>query len=465
MSLLTSDGRKILIRNFFNERTDDDFLFKCAVDCVSGWVELKKEHLLSSYPMLVGSDVSYVVNEGILKGLIVRIHKNGTLSFKNFHDMYFSAEKKSEFLIANKLQQSESEIFRWDEGSVIDYLQSKTSALVIKNDKIDVIMNALPPGANVIQLRFIAMPGAILTVYVPSDVDKCPVHRRNRISKSIEYASFLLNEYVLRVDRFSKHISNGYLEYGQVYDFYLQCSDQGFPLENSCAFDVGIDDQKTCLIPDLHYFMSSGYREFCHLISFHDNTWNSKINSAFWRGSTTGYAKVNINNIVQLPRYKLCLLSNENERILDAKITNVVQCYSENHNEIMSFLSLNGVMGDNVSQLHFASYKYQVEIDGNVTPWGFVKKLMMGSCVLRVDSNRSQWFYKNIEPWVHYVPVMNDMSDLVDKIKWCLNNDDKARLIAKNGQSFARELEFEAQMTIAAKQILQAVSMSENKSE
>jgi hypothetical protein len=29
-------------------------------------------------------------------------------------------------------------------------------------------------------------------------------------------------------------------------------------------------------------------------------------------------------------------------------------------------------------------------------------------------------------PWVHYVPVKNDMSDLLDKINWLIDHDEEA---------------------------------------
>jgi hypothetical protein len=41
-------------------------------------------------------------------------------------------------------------------------------------------------------------------------------------------------------------------------------------------------------------------------------------------------------------------------------------------------------------------------------------------------------------PWVHYVPIQADFSDLVEKIKWLKQNDEKAKEISKNAVLFAR---------------------------
>jgi membrane protein involved in colicin uptake len=41
---------------------------------------------------------------------------------------------------------------------------------------------------------------------------------------------------------------------------------------------------------------------------------------------------------------------------------------------------------------------------------------------------------------VHYIPVKSDLSDLLDVIRWCKNNDEKCQAIAKNGMEFARSI-------------------------
>jgi hypothetical protein len=54
-----------------------------------------------------------------------------------------------------------------------------------------------------------------------------------------------------------------------------------------------------------------------------------KRNVAVWRGSTTGadsgYVPTSIDTLLQLPRFRLALLSLQHPEQLDAKITKVVQ--------------------------------------------------------------------------------------------------------------------------------------------
>tara|TARA_B110000285_G_C14615769_1_gene376894 strand:- start:64 stop:231 length:168 start_codon:yes stop_codon:yes gene_type:complete len=55
--------------------------------------------------------------------------------------------------------------------------------------------------------------------------------------------------------------------------------------------------------------------------------------------------------------------------------------------------------------------------------------MLSGSVALKVDSDFGQWFYGAIKPYKHYVPVKNDLSDLVEQVEWLKQNDDKAREI------------------------------------
>jgi hypothetical protein len=42
-------------------------------------------------------------------------------------------------------------------------------------------------------------------------------------------------------------------------------------------------------------------------------------------------------------------------------------------------------------------------------------------------------------PWVHYIPVKEDLSDMEELIQFARENDDIARTIAQNGYDFVRK--------------------------
>lgn len=50
-----------------------------------------------------------------------------------------------------------------------------------------------------------------------------------------------------------------------------------------------------------------------------------------------------------------------------------------------------------------------------------------------------EFYYDGLVPWVHYIPVREDMSDVEELIQFARENDDVARTIAQNGYDFVRK--------------------------
>lgn len=61
------------------------------------------------------------------------------------------------------------------------------------------------------------------------------------------------------------------------------------------------------------------------------------------------------------------------------------------------------------------------------------------SVVFKQDSPFYEYFYSELIPMHHYIPVKRDLSNLVEQINWAKNNDNLAWKIAKQGQMFANE--------------------------
>uniref|UniRef100_UPI003AAF6B5C protein O-glucosyltransferase 3 isoform X3 n=1 Tax=Centroberyx gerrardi TaxID=166262 RepID=UPI003AAF6B5C len=85
-------------------------------------------------------------------------------------------------------------------------------------------------------------------------------------------------------------------------------------------------------------------------------------------------------------------------------------------------------------------HKYQVNVDGTVAAYRFPYLMLGNSLVLKQDSPYYEYFYTNLRPGTHYIPVKRSLSDLLEKIKWAKGNDAEAQEIAKAGQALAREL-------------------------
>lgn len=86
-----------------------------------------------------------------------------------------------------------------------------------------------------------------------------------------------------------------------------------------------------------------------------------------------------------------------------------------------------------------SKYKYIINVDGHVSAFRLSLEMSMGSCIIIVESlyGWKMWFSHLLVPYVHYIPVKSDLTDLVEKIKWCRENDSECKKIASNAKQFS----------------------------
>lgn len=84
--------------------------------------------------------------------------------------------------------------------------------------------------------------------------------------------------------------------------------------------------------------------------------------------------------------------------------------------------------------------KYSMLIDVEGCGYsGRVKHLLWSHRpLLLVDRPYKEYFFEHLKEWVHYIPVKRDLSDLVEKTIWCMENYDKALVIAENAFQFSQ---------------------------
>ncbi|KAL6065903.1 Protein O-glucosyltransferase 1 [Balamuthia mandrillaris] len=94
----------------------------------------------------------------------------------------------------------------------------------------------------------------------------------------------------------------------------------------------------------------------------------------------------------------------------------------------------------NPSPLRYADHKYLVNV-GNIG-YGerFWEMLLSGSTVLWMQEGWNEWWYLYLQPYVHYVPVLSNASDLCDKVQWLKAHPEEAERIANNGQRLVEQL-------------------------
>lgn len=202
------------------------------------------------------------------------------------------------------------------------------------------------------------------------------------------------------------------------------------------------------LIPDTDFLNSFGYRQSRMDFSLDAPAWKKRMQLAFWRGSTTGVRLGE--SWHSLPRLRLCQLSNqvEHQSMFDVGVSSLTQVSKNEEKEIIEAGYIRNFVPLSLSN----QYKYQIDIDGNTNAWpALFQKLLSGSAVLKIASphNFRQWYYDELVPWVNYVPVKSDMSDLVEKIHWLIDHDDEAMQIGINGRKLASKLTYDEELNKA----------------
>lgn len=189
------------------------------------------------------------------------------------------------------------------------------------------------------------------------------------------------------------------------------------------------------LVPDIKAL--TGYEKLWNAIPKANEKldWSQKLSKGFWRGSSTG-GFFTLRAFHELARAKLVMLSLHHPNEVDARFTSVVQC----EKEVPPLFRAKGMISRSVSRPDHLRYKYLVDVDGNSCSYERLFWLLLSnSCVIKQVTPNVQWYYGALTPFEHFIPVKEDLSDLVEKIQWAKENDDEARSIAEAGAVFARE--------------------------
>lgn len=81
--------------------------------------------------------------------------------------------------------------------------------------------------------------------------------------------------------------------------------------------------------------------------------------------------------------------------------------------------------------------KYVLSIEGNDVATNLKWILASNSIPIMPKPTRESWLLESqLIPYVHYVPINDDLDDLDEVYKWCINNDDHCKQIAENGKRY-----------------------------
>lgn len=163
--------------------------------------------------------------------------------------------------------------------------------------------------------------------------------------------------------------------------------------------------------------------------------WENKINKLCFRGFLTGNGNDADNNI-RIKAYEIGL---KHKEILDIGIMEFKKQIKKNKNQPLVILKTK-YFSNGISDYEQSFYKYLLILEDNFYSHIISYKLNMKSCLLLQESENKMWYSNLLKPYKNYVPIAKDLSNLVKQTKWCLENDHKCKIIAKNGYNLVKKV-------------------------
>ncbi|KAJ6483028.1 glycosyl transferase family 90-domain-containing protein [Mycena vulgaris] len=219
----------------------------------------------------------------------------------------------------------------------------------------------------------------------------------------------------------------------------------------SCFADI--------VVPSLYYlWVKHGFKD--------NIRWEDKKSQIYWyvspslseplidrpsrRGSTSG-GSLDRQTYHSFPRFRLADKSLRRPEIIDMGITKLHNCDPDPNNPTHAVCPEEEIKAEYNVEIPWQpleevyKYKYALDLDGNSFSQRYFSLLRSGSLVFK-SSTFSEFFDDWLKPYVHYIPVLPDLSDLERKIMWAIENDDEARQIQANGLEYATRVLTEKQM-------------------
>jgi Glycosyl transferase family 90 len=157
---------------------------------------------------------------------------------------------------------------------------------------------------------------------------------------------------------------------------------------------------------------------------------------AVWRGGPTGHHEPLKNTRIQL-----CQKTLERPDLLDAKIVKKRKQWhlSSELNNLIELFDEDQLVGDKIPMVEFQRYRAIIDVDGHSWSSRFGKLLCYSSVILKVEPEDVDYFHPELKPWVHYIPIQSNLSNLFDMASLAVSDDPSIVQIIKNANGWCLE--------------------------
>jgi hypothetical protein len=151
--------------------------------------------------------------------------------------------------------------------------------------------------------------------------------------------------------------------------------------------------------------------------------WRKKQNTLIWRGDSTGTRYPIIAKYITYP------ISD-----IDVAFSALCQEHKNNpHNKVL--------VRKRITPRQLTNYKYLLSLEGNDVASGLKWMLYSDSVVFMARPRHVSWALEEfLVPFIHYVPVKEDYSNLMEMVQWARQNDELVYNISKHSTQFIEDL-------------------------
>ena len=193
--------------------------------------------------------------------------------------------------------------------------------------------------------------------------------------------------------------------------------------------DAIAEDIRYLYLPLDDNFFDHGLMNF--LAEAQEKPWSNRIPKAVWRGGCSGGCTPAPNTppvtALETVRVRTVASLIETPDIADVRLC---WWWSENKGIPSEYF------GPSMTPEEMMKYQILLIIDGNVIASSHMWSFASGAVPLLI-SNARCWFSDFLVPYVNYIPVAYDLSDLQEKIHWVLENPMEGEEIAKRAMGLA----------------------------
>uniref|UniRef100_A0A7S1YH12 Glycosyl transferase CAP10 domain-containing protein n=1 Tax=Grammatophora oceanica TaxID=210454 RepID=A0A7S1YH12_9STRA len=222
------------------------------------------------------------------------------------------------------------------------------------------------------------------------------------------------------------------------------------------AANISLDDATSCYSKDtrpalqtphsntrmqplIWKLATSRHYKFLKDIVTLDVSWEEKMPVAIWRGQLTGsrdfYDKRlgDMENCNNMPRCRV-VYELDNSTLVDAKLTTT-------RNRLPNELNNVSLVVQKTPIKQLLRYKAIIMLEGNDVASGLKWALLSQSVVLMPVPKHTSWAMEELlVPYVHYVPLKDDLSDVEQQMQWVLDNEDTAWKISQRSTLWMEDL-------------------------